>query len=195
MKKPQFKLLKEFKAFISKGSVLDLAVGMIIGAAFTAIITALVTGILQPLINCIPISSTGDLITELKPAIIDTESGAVLREAIVLDWGAVISAVITFLLTALVLFLIIKAVNSARDLGKKSAETLKKQLDKNGKAVDEQEAEAVADEAAPEAEAVSDPTPVVEAVDPTLELLKEIRDLLKAQQVESAQSKLDSIAE
>ena len=48
MKKPQFKLLKEFKTFISKGSVLDLAVGMIIGSAFTALITALVNGILKP---------------------------------------------------------------------------------------------------------------------------------------------------
>ena len=56
-KKPEFKLLKEFKAFITKGNVVDLAVGMIIGAAFTAIVTALVNNIFKPLINAIPISS------------------------------------------------------------------------------------------------------------------------------------------
>ena len=190
MKKPQFKLLKEFKTFISKGSVLDLAVGMIIGSAFTAIITALVSGILQPHINWIPISETGDLITELRPAIV--EDGAVIREALVLDWGAVISAVITFLLTALVLFAIIKAINTARDLGKKSAEGLKKQLEKDKEEAVEETAQEQSNEVA---EVAAEPTPVVATVDPTLELLKEIRDLLKSQQVAEAQSKLENITE
>ena len=188
MKKPKFKLLKEFKTFISKGSVLDLAVGMIIGSAFTAIITALVSGILQPLINWIPISDTG-LQTVLREAKLD-EAGNVLVEALVLDWGAVISAIITFLLTALVLFAIIKAINTARDFGKKSAEGLKHQLEK-GKAQEEEAAVAeVAEESAP----VEEPAPAP-AVDPTLELLKEIRDLLKTQQVEAAQTKLEEINE
>ena len=72
MKKPKFKLLKEFKEFISRGNVMDLAVGMIIGAAFTAIITAVVNGILKPLINLIPLSETG-LQTVLRPAVVDAE--------------------------------------------------------------------------------------------------------------------------
>ncbi|MDE6301992.1 MAG: large conductance mechanosensitive channel protein MscL, partial [Clostridia bacterium] len=138
MKKPKFKLLKEFKTFISKGSVIDLAVGMIIGSAFTAIITALVTGILQPIINLIPTGNGTGLQTVLRPAVLD-EAGNVLVEALVLNWGAVISAVITFLLTALVLFAIIKAINTARDLGKKSAESIKHQLEK-GKATEEEAA-------------------------------------------------------
>ncbi|MBD5091924.1 MAG: large conductance mechanosensitive channel protein MscL [Clostridiales bacterium] len=187
MKKPQFKLLKEFKTFISKGSVLDLAVGMIIGSAFTAIITALVSGILQPLINWIPISDTG-LQTVLREAKLD-EAGNVLVEALVLDWGAVISAVITFLLTALVLFAIIKAINTARDFGKKSAEGLKKQLEKGKDAAVEEAATEQSNEVAEE------PAPAPAAVDPTLELLKEIRDLLKSQQVAEAQSKLENITE
>ena len=53
-KKHEFKLWQEFKAFINRGSALDLAVGMIIGSAFTAIVNSLVKGILQPLINMIP---------------------------------------------------------------------------------------------------------------------------------------------
>lgn len=53
MKKPKMGLLKEFKAFITRGNVVDLAVGMIIGAAFTAIVTALVNNIFKPLINAI----------------------------------------------------------------------------------------------------------------------------------------------
>ncbi|MDE6060680.1 MAG: large conductance mechanosensitive channel protein MscL [Clostridia bacterium] len=194
MKKPQFKLLKEFKTFISKGSVLDLAVGMIIGSAFTAIITALVNGILKPLINWIPLGETG-LQTVLREAKLD-EAGNVLVEALVLDWGAVISAVITFLLTALVLFAIIKAINTARDFGKKSAEGLKKQFEKNGKdeAIEDATTEQ-SNEVAEVAEVAEEPAPVTVTADPTLELLKEIRDLLKSQQVAEAQSKLENIAE
>ena len=191
MKKPQFKLLKEFKTFISKGSVLDLAVGMIIGSAFTAIITALVNGILKPLINWIPLGETG-LQTVLREAKLD-EAGNVLVEALVLDWGAVISAVITFLLTALVLFAIIKAINTARDLGKKSAEGLKKQFEKNGK--EEAIEDATAEQSNEVAEVAEEPAPVTVTADPTLELLKEIRDLLKSQQVVEAQSKLENIEE
>ena len=63
---PGLGLLKEFKDFITRGNVVDLAVGMIIGAAFTAIVTALVTNIFQPLINSIPIGDgVSGLITML----------------------------------------------------------------------------------------------------------------------------------
>jgi len=192
MKKPQFKLLKEFKAFISKGSALDLAVGMIIGSAFTAIITALVNGILKPLINWIPISDTTGLQTVLRPAQLDA-AGNVLVEALVLDWGAVISAVITFLLTAIVLFAIIKAINTARDFGKKEAKKIKKQL-KKGELSEEEAAAAKAAleaKAAEEEAAKAAPAPAPE--DATLALLKEIRDLLKAQNVEAAEQKLAGI--
>lgn len=171
MKKPKFKLLKEFKDFINRGSVLDLAVGMIIGAAFTAIITALVNGILKPLINWIPISETG-LQTILREAQVDAD-GNVLVEALVLDWGSVISAIITFLLTALVLFLIIKAINSAKAGAAKVKEAV--EAEKH-----EEQAEA---EAAVVEEAVVEEAPAEEApkVNISEELLKEIRDLLKEQ--------------
>lgn len=123
------KLFKEFKDFINRGSVMDLAVGMIIGAAFTAIITAVVNGILKPLINWIPVSTTG-LQTVLRPAVVG-ENGEVLTEALILDWGSVISAIITFLLTALVLFIIVKAFNTmkkkAEDAKAKAEAALKKE--------------------------------------------------------------------
>lgn len=189
-KKHEFKLWKEFKAFISKGSALDLAVGMIIGSAFTAIVTALVNGILKPLINWIPISETGDLLTELRPAVI--ENGVVVREALVLDWGAVISAVITFLLTAVVLFAIIKVINTARDFGKKESAKLQKQLRK-GKISAEEAAAAQAklDEEAAVKEAAAAPAPA----DPTVELLREIRDLLLAQKNADVAAKIEQLSD
>ena len=173
MKKPKFKLLKEFKEFISRGNVMDLAVGMIIGAAFTAIITAVVNGILKPLINLIPLSETG-LQTVLRPAVVDAE-GNILTEALILDWGSVISAIITFLLTALVLFIIIKVFNTAKKKAEeakaKAEELVKKELEKHEDAAEEAAVEEVpAKEAAPAA-----------PVETTDDLLREIRDLLKAQ--------------
>lgn len=168
------KFFKEFKEFISRGNVLDMAVGIIIGSAFTAIITALVNGILTPLINAIPGSDqTSALQLVLVKATEDTE-------AVILDFGAVISAVITFLLTAFVLFLVVKTINSIRDGGKKLAEKQRKRIEKQlkkGKITEE--------EAAVQTEAV-EPAPAVEApAETTDDLLREIRDLLKAQQLKS----------
>lgn len=154
------KLFKEFKEFINKGNVLDLAVGMIIGAAFTAIITAVVNGILKPLINLIPIGETG-LQTVLRPAVVDETTNTVLVEALILDWGAVISAIITFLLTALVLFIIIKAINTA----KKKAEEAKAKLE--------------AEQAAAAAEEETEPEPEPEPAPTTEELLGKIIEILE----------------
>lgn len=190
MKKPQFKLLKEFKAFISKGNALDLAVGMIIGSAFTAIITALVNGILKPIINCIIALCMGDkglenAVTFLSKAYVDGSDVIDMANSIYIDWGTLISAIITFLLTAIVLFAIIKAINAAKDVSKQSAKKLKKQL-KRGEITAEEAASA---QQAAEVE-VAKEEPVV---DPTLELLKEIRDLLKAQKVDEATAKLEGV--
>ena len=111
------KLFQDFKKFINRGNVMDLAVGMIIGSAFTAIVTAMVNGILKPLLNCIPgTGETGALQTVLKQAVTDAD-GNILTEAVVLDWGGVISAIITFLLTAIILFLIVKAFNKMKEAG------------------------------------------------------------------------------
>ena len=159
---------KEFKEFISRGNVLDMAVGIIIGGAFTAIITAVVNNILTPLLQMIPgmgEDGFGALQLVLRDAVI--EEGAVVAEAVVLDFGIVISALITFLLTAFVLFLIVRTVNRVRARA------------------DELRAAKAAQEAAEAVEAVEPaPAPEEPAVPPaptTEELLAEIRDLLKKQ--------------
>lgn len=140
------KLLQEFKAFINKGNVMDLAVGMIIGSAFTAIVTALVQNILTPLINWIPgTGDTGALQTVLREAVTD-EAGNVVTPALILDWGAVISAIITFLCTAIVLFVIVKLFNKMKEAGEKAKEAV---AHKDEQAAEEA-AEAPVEEAAPE---------------------------------------------
>lgn len=189
-KKHEFKLWQEFKAFINRGSVLDLAVGMIIGSAFTAIVNSLVKGILQPLINMIPLGQGGkSLQVVLRDPVIDATTGAVVKEAVILDFGAVISAIVTFLLTALVLFLIVKAINKAREIGDKEKARLEqlaqKVTKKNGDAetTEAQEEVAVAEET-PAAPAPIEVAPIEPAPDKTQELLSAILDELKAQRAD-----------
>ena len=101
--------MKEFKEFISKGNVMDMAVGIIIGGAFTAIVTALVDSILMPILGAI---SGGHSVEDMAWKIGNASIG----------YGAFIQAVINFLLVAWVLFLIIKALNKAKDALTKPAE-------------------------------------------------------------------------
>lgn len=164
------KFFKEFKEFITRGNVLDMAVGIIVGGAFTAIITALVNNILTPLINWIPgADGTGALQVILREAVTDAD-GTVITEALIIDFGAVISAVVTFLITAFVLFCIVKAVNTVHAKNEKLKEELRKKKEE-----EEQAEEPVAE---PVEEVPAEPVaPVVT----TEQLLAEIRDLLKAQ--------------
>ncbi len=115
------KFFKDFKAFISRGNVLDLAVGVIIGGAFSAIITALTNGILMPLINALLAGKGNGLesaYTFLKK-VPDGLGGIDLAKSIYIDWGAFITAIINFILIALVLFLIVKAMMSAKGYAEK----------------------------------------------------------------------------
>ncbi|MBQ5334461.1 MAG: large-conductance mechanosensitive channel protein MscL [Oscillospiraceae bacterium] len=91
----------EFKEFISKGNVMDMAVGVIIGGAFTSIVNALVDDILMPLIGALLVGVNFHNLTLTIP----------WGNKPVLNFGTFIQAIITFLLTAFVLFMIIKAVN------------------------------------------------------------------------------------
>ncbi len=170
------KFFNEFKTFISRGNVLDMAVGVIIGSAFTAVINSLVNGILKPLINAIP---GADRTSALQIVLVKATENT---EAVVLDFGAVISAVITFLITAFVLFIIVKTINSIREGGKRLAEKQKKKIEKQLKKgkITEEEAAAVKAEVAPVAPAPAAP------VETTEDLLREIRDLLKARNSDAA---------
>lgn len=104
-------MIKEFKEFIMRGSVLDLAVGVVIGSAFTAIVTKVVEGLITPLVGLIVSLFTdgNDLNDTLN--ILD-----VTFRRNTFKFGDVISAIITFLITAFVLFLVVKAANHAKNL-------------------------------------------------------------------------------
>ena len=101
------KFLQEFKAFISKGNVLDLAVGVIIGGAFSGIVTSLTDNIIQPIINLIGASEVAGSI----------QIGS--NPENLLNYGAFISSIINFIIMAFVIFCIVKAVNKAMTIGKK----------------------------------------------------------------------------
>ena len=192
------KLFDEFKKFINRGSVMDLAVGMIIGSAFTAIINSLVNSILKPLINWIPgADNTGALQTVLREAVTDAD-GNIVTEALILDWGAVISAIITFFCTAIVLFLIVKAFNKLKDAGSKIKDEIKsvvikdEALSDSGIATDAAtaNAKAAADTADTADTAKSADATTVEqerqsSTETTEKLLKEIVELLKAEKQKS----------
>ncbi len=105
----------EFKTFISRGNVMDMAVGVIIGGAFTAIVTSLVNDIIMPVLSLL----TGGL--DFSTLCIVLGKG---EEPATLNYGAFIAAIINFLLIALVIFMIIKAINKVAP--KKEAEVTTK---------------------------------------------------------------------
>ena len=197
------KFFAEFKKFITRGNVLDMAVGVIVGGAFTGIVNGLSNYILKPIINaiiavCLGADGLSGAVTPLRPVYTtDATTGEQildLANSIYIDWGAFISAVINFFLIAIVLFCIVKTMNTLRDgskkirLGKytseqkkefkkaginiKDADAIKAYLD--AKAAKEAEEKAAAEKAAAEkaaAERLANPT--------SEDLLKEIIQLLK----------------
>lgn len=109
-------MINEFKAFIAKGNVVDLAVGIIIGAAFTAIVNSLVADLINPIIGLVLGNvDFSNLFIDLSGA--NPASLAAAREAgqPVFAYGAFITAVINFLIIAWVVFLLVKAVNRLKD--------------------------------------------------------------------------------
>lgn len=130
------KLFKEFKEFISRGNVLDLAVGMIIGAAFSAIVKSLVADIIMPLVGRVVGGELSQWKFVLKEAIVDlSDSSIILEPEIAITYGNFIQVVIDFLLIALTLFIIIKIVAVMANQRKKYEEQYKK---KNGESVVEE---------------------------------------------------------
>ena len=143
------KMFEEFKKFIMRGNVLDMAVGVIVAGAFGKITTSLVNDLFMPLISWI--FGTRDMTALnviVRPEIVN-EAGEVTQAAITLGFGTFVATIIDFILIAFVVFMVVKIMNAAKDkLAKK-------------------EEEAPAEEPAP-------PAPSAEEV-----LLTEIRDLLK----------------
>lgn len=193
------KLLNEFKTFITRGNVLDLAVGMIIGAAFTAIVTALVNGIFKPLINAIPMGDLSGLITMLVPKNADGVQVAFgsadidLSKSIYIDWGEFIMAIVNFLLTAIILFAIIKTINTFREGGKKYKLDISKAERAELKAqgmTRKQMREHVAKKAAEE-KAKADAEAAANAPETTDKILKDIRDLLSSLKASDAKAEIE----
>lgn len=117
--------LKEFKEFINKGNAMDMAVGVIIGGAFTAIVTSLTTDILNPVIKLV----TGGGADQISGLAIPVGGGEYI------DFSSFISAIINFLIIAFVVFCIVKALNNMQNLGKKAGGKL---LGKDGQPVEEE---------------------------------------------------------
>ena len=106
-------MVSEFKEFISKGNVLDLAVGVVIGAAFGKIVTALVDGIIMPIVGvALGGVSVSDWKYVMKPESVDAAGAKVAEVAV--QYGMFIQTLIDFLIIAFVIFLVIKAYNRMR---------------------------------------------------------------------------------
>lgn len=116
------KLFQEFKSFIAKGNVMDMAIGVIIGSAFGKIVTSLVNDILMPLLGL----ATGgvdfnDKAVVLSPEVLDAE-GNIIKAGATLKYGSFIQNIIDFLIIALCIFLITKALNKMSEKLKKPEE-------------------------------------------------------------------------
>lgn len=113
------KFFEEFKTFITRGNVVDMAVGVIVGSAFTAIVNGLSNYILKPIINALLALLLGkDSLSGIYTMLLEVkdDTGAIdFTQSIYIDWGAFINVVINFFLIAFVLFVIVKIFNRLRE--------------------------------------------------------------------------------
>lgn len=164
---------KDFKAFISRGNIVDLAVAVVVGAAFTAIVNSLVNDIIKPLITLL---FGGEDMSELVVVLRRFENEAGEIEQVTLNYGNLIMAILTFLIDAFVIFTVLRIVRNAQRKLKEGADVLKQKIVKGeepAQAAEETVQEAAAAPVAEAAAPAEPPKPTTE------ELLAEIRDLLK----------------
>ena len=192
----------EFKKFVTRGNVVDMSVGVIVGSAFTAIVNGLSNNILKPLINWVlalifGANSLSEIYTLLKPAYL--EDGTLdLPNSIYIDWGAFLNAVINFFIVAFVLFMIVRIINRFREERKEFTEKMlagiparadRRAMKRAGIRLGDREAVRAYYEAKKKAEEEAAALAAAEAAEkaaaeraanPTVEdYLREIRDLLK----------------
>ena len=148
MKEKRKGFFKDFKKFITRGNVVDMAVGVIVGGAFTAIITALSNHILKPVINFLLAKILGkDSLSEVYTFLqrVNLEDGTPnLEESIYIDWGTFINAVINFLLVAFTLFVIARIATSVMRRIKQRELEATKAAEEKKKAEEKVKAEAAA---------------------------------------------------
>ena len=199
------KFFGEFKKFIMRGTVLDMAVGVIVGGAFTGIVNGLSNFVLKPVINWLIAIILGKdglagAITMLSPAYTTDEAGAQiidLANSIYIDWGWFISAIINFLIIAFVLFMIVRTMNQISEARERMIDGLeineKKAIAKiryeekvskkqavaiYEKRVEEAKAKKATEEAKAAEEAAIAAAQAEEKANANTRLLEEIRDLL-----------------
>ena len=187
------KFFEEFKKFITRGNVIDMSVGVIVGGAFTSIVNALSNNILKPLINWILAlvlgsDSLSGIYTYLtKVTVKDEITGEEvvdLAQSIYIDWGAFVNAIINFLIIAFVLFSIVKFINVLSDQ-KAKMNDMKFKIERKqakGKKLNKKELAFLEEEAKRLAEEEQKKLELEEAEKnkvTTESLLSEIRDLLK----------------
>ena len=102
-------MIKGFKDFLLRGNVIDLAVAVVIGAAFTTIVTAFTDGIVKPLVNAVSPPTSQGLGVQLVEG----------KETAYLDFSVVISAAINFLIVAFVVFMLVRTINRIKELAEK----------------------------------------------------------------------------
>lgn len=197
MKLEMKKLLKEFKTFITRGNVVDLSVGVIVGSAFTAIVTALSDHIIKPIINWVlslvmGSNSLDGIYTYLKK--VETDGVVDLTNSIYIDWGAFINAIINFFIIAVVVFTIVKLINKAKDLAdvnERMTKEVQKKFDNNEELNDFEQKwltryEKRHPDLAPKKKVEEAPVEETPAEPPATEkLLAEILQELKSQKVEN----------
>ncbi len=127
------KFIDEFKAFVSRGNVMDMAIGVIIGGAFGAITKSLVDNVITPLLAFVFGSPNTDALNITLRAAETDAAGEVVKDALVLGLGTFVGSIINFLVIALVLFSVIKAINKAHEI----AEKAKKQEEEEAAAEEE----------------------------------------------------------
>ncbi len=189
------KFFTDFKAFIQKGNVLNLAVGVIIGAAFTAIVNSFTKDIFMPLIAALfalcgvegGLNGMSVVLNGVPKLVEDASTGTMTTnpEAILWNYGTFIQAIIDFLLTAFVVFCIVKILTAATDAAKKAKEHI---ADKIDDLVDKDEEEA-AEEATAEPEPTPAPAPAPDTNAEIAALLKDIKALLEKQTTSTATEK------
>lgn len=118
------KFIEEFKAFVLRGNIVELAIGVIIGGAFSSIVTSLTTSFINPLINSVGGAEVAGAIKLPWVDYTGLDSEAAL--ALSLNYGAFITAIINFLILAVILFIMLKAINTATKAAEEAAKKLKK---------------------------------------------------------------------
>ncbi len=174
MKKNGF--LAEFRAFIMRGNVIDMAVGVVVGGAFSKIVSSLVADIITPLISLLTgAASFAELKWELKPAVVEVVDGVenIITPATTVNYGMFIQYILDFLLVAFSIFVVIKAIAKLREKKESAEEIAAKKAEEEKASAEQAEKDAALAKEAEEIVAAR------RAQAETAELLRDIKKLIE----------------